>query len=85
MVGHKMTYEYDHYREAEELIKMLDVAQLQDHGDILQAAMDEGATGTEIFMGLRYNLEKLLNEQSCPDLIRAKAKRLWEELDKALQ
>lgn len=80
-----MTYKYDHYNEAEELIMMLHATQLQDYGSTLQAAMDEGATGTEIFMALRWNLEKLLNEQSCSDLVRAKAKRLWEELDKALQ
>lgn len=80
-----MTYEYDHYQESEELITMLHGTQLQNYGSALQAAMDDGATGTEIFMALRWNLEKLLNEQLCSDLIRAKAKRLWEELDKALQ
>lgn len=80
-----MTYEYDHYKAAEELITMLQATQLRDYGHTLQTAMDEGATGTEIFMALRWKLDKLLDEQSCTDLIRAKAKRLWEELDKALQ
>lgn len=80
-----MTYEYDHYKEADELITILHTTQLQDYGNTLQAAMDEGATGTEIFMALRWNLEKLLNEQSCTGLVRTKAKRLWAELDKALQ
>lgn len=76
---------YDHYKEVEELIVMLRAAQLQDYGDTLKKAMDEGATGTEIFMSLRWNLEKLLNDQLCTDLVRAKAKRLWSELDKALK
>lgn len=80
-----MPNEYDHYRETEELIAMLQNTQLQSYGDALQKAMDEGATGTEIFMALHWNLERLLSEKIRLDMIRAKAKRLSEELDKALQ
>ena len=80
-----MTCEYDHYKESEELITMLHGTRFQSYGSALQAAMDNGVTGTEIFMALRWNLERLLNEQSCSDLVRAKAKRLLEELDKALR
>lgn len=79
-----MTYQYGHYKETEELIAMLHATQLRNYGSSLQTAMDEGATGTEIFMALRWNLEKLLSEPSCPDLIRAKSKKLWKKLDKAL-
>lgn len=76
---------YDHYQEAVSIITMLRGTSLNSYGDSLQSAIDEGATGTEIFMALRWNVEKLLDEDNLDELVRARAKRLWEELDKALQ
>lgn len=85
MGDYRVTSQYDHYKEAEDLIVMLHDTRLRNHSDALKAAMDEGATGTEIFMALRWNIEKLLNEKTCSEKVFAKAKRLWEELDKALR
>jgi len=76
---------YDHYQETEELISMLGNAGLKQYGESLQRAMDEGATGTEIFMALRWHIDQLLAEPSMDDVIKAKAKRLLNELDKALR
>ncbi|MBU2569826.1 MAG: hypothetical protein KJ725_07285 [Gammaproteobacteria bacterium] len=76
---------YDHYQEAEELISMLENVGLKYYGESLQRAMDEGATGTEIFMSLRWYIGQFLAEVSVDDVIKAKAKRLLNELDKALQ
>lgn len=76
---------YDHYQEAKSIITMLQGTALNGYGDLLQNAMDEGATGTEIFMALRWNIEKLLKEDGLDDLTRVRAKQLWEELDKALR
>ena len=77
--------DYDHYEEAASIIRMLRQTSLNNYSDSLQNAMDEGATGTEIFMALRWNLENLLNEDSLNDLIKVKATRLWKEIDKVLQ
>lgn len=76
---------YDHYQEAKSIITMLQESSLANYSDLLQNAMDEGATGTEIFMALRWNLENLLKEDDLDDLIKARITRLKEELDKALQ
>lgn len=51
----------------------------------MQNAMDEGATGTEIFMALRWNIERLLAESSVDHATGAKAKKLLSELDNALR
>lgn len=76
---------YDHYQETEELISMLENAGLTHYGESLQRVMEEGATGTEIFMALRWHIGQLLAEPPMDDVIKAKAKRLLNELDKALQ
>ena len=76
---------YDHYNEAKSIIAMLQDASLNNYGALLQNAMDEGATGTEIFMALRCNIEKILKEDVLDDATRVRAKKLWDELDKALQ
>ncbi len=80
-----MSNEYDHYKETEHLIKLLKDVKLDDYGLALQSAMNQGSTGTEIFMALRWNLEKVLDDGACSELITKKAKRLWKELDRALQ
>ncbi|GAB4187966.1 MAG: hypothetical protein Tsb002_13760 [Wenzhouxiangellaceae bacterium] len=76
---------YDPYEEAAELISMLKNTHFQDYGSAIQCAMDEGATGTEIFMALRRQIEKLLAEPLMNDVIKAKARRLLSEVDEALE
>lgn len=76
---------YDHYKEAHELIQSLIDAGLNEHADALTRSMDEGSTGTEIFMALRWHLERLLGSGACPEIAIAKAKRLFDEIDKALK
>lgn len=76
---------YDHYKETEELILMLENVGLKHYGESLQRAMDEGATGTEIFMILRWNISQLLTEPSVNDVVKAKARELFNELERALQ
>ncbi len=76
---------YDHYQEAKSIITTLQGSSLNIYSDLLQNAMDEGATGTEIFMALKWNIENLLKEDDLDDLIKARATRLWRELGTALQ
>ena len=76
---------YDHYAEAQELIDMLRRDELNDSADTLLKAMEEGATGTEIFMALRWSIKELIEAEKCSNMIKIKAERLYQELDKALQ
>lgn len=76
---------YDHYVETQELIEMLRKEGLNDYADALLKAMEEGATGTEIFMALRWNVKNLIEAKQCSNMIEAKAIHLYQELDKALQ
>lgn len=76
---------FDHYAEARELASLLREEYLDDFAISLIRAMEEGATGTEIFMALRWNIKQLLEANKCSDLTTAKARRLFEELDKTLE
>lgn len=76
---------YDHHAEAQELAAMLRKESLGNYADALVTAIQEGATGTEIFMALRWNIKNIIDAKKCSDLTDAKARRLYQELDKALQ
>ena len=76
---------YDHYAETQELADLLRKENLGDYADALVKAMQEGATGTEIFMALRWNVKNIVATKKCSDLTEVKARRLYQELDKALQ
>jgi len=80
-----MSKQYDHYQEAQVLVTMLRDIQLNDQADSLQSAMDSGSTGNEIFMALRWNIEKLISEKQCTGIALVKAKKLLEELDRSLK
>jgi hypothetical protein len=47
------------YAATRELISHLEHKGYQKEADTLRAAMEEGATGTEIFMALRYHLDEI--------------------------
>lgn len=78
---------FDHYKEARELAEQLRKEKIPCFADKIIGAMEEGSTGTEIFMALRWNIENLLKtkDYSLSKTIKDKASRLYKELDKALQ
>jgi hypothetical protein len=78
---------FDHYKEARELAEELRKEKIEHFADRIIRAMEEGSTGTEIFMALRWNIEQLLKtkELSYSKSIKDKARCLYSELDKALQ
>ena len=78
---------FDHYKEARELAEELRKEKLEHFANRITKAMEEGSTGTEIFMALRWNIEQLLKTQelSYPKSIKNRANRLYMELDKALE
>lgn len=76
---------YDHYAETQGLADMLRKEGLGDYSDALLKAMEEGATGTEIFLALRWNVKNLIEAEEFSDASEKIARQLLKELDLALQ
>ncbi len=81
----KSTDGFEHHREALELADMLKMTPLAQYGVSLHDCIESRGAVTEMFMCLRWHTGKLLEEEDCPEFVRAKAKRLWKELDSQLQ
>lgn len=77
---------YDHYAAARALADRLSAEGQGDRAEKLRKVMAEGATGTEIFLGLRCQLRQL---KSCgvplSDGTSGQVDDLLKELDSALQ
>ena len=75
----------DHDAEARDLIGALAAAGFAERSARLQNAIEGGATGTEIVMTLRWELQQLLDgERDLPPPLRARARRLRRGLRQAL-
>jgi hypothetical protein len=77
---------YDHYATARALADRLSVEGQSEWAEKLRNVMVEGATGTEIFMGLRWQLQQL---KGCgvplSDGTSRQVDDLLKELERALQ
>ena len=79
MIGEK----FDYLQEAGTLIDILRKDGRADDVRDLQEAMEEGSTGTEIVLALRWHLEKLLKQRSgLTPLVQQRSRRLLEQLEK---
>ena len=76
---------FDHYAAARELISQLAQTGYATESAALTAAMEEGATGTEIFMGLRFHLAEIIKRVPLAGDSRTLASRLLAELNDALE
>lgn len=76
---------FDHYAAARELISRLGQAGYATEAAALKAAMDQGATGTEIFMALRFHLAEIIGRVPLEGDSQTLASRLLAELDDALE
>ena len=76
---------YNHYQETEELIELLVSSSLKKQSKALRNAMDAGATGAEVFMALRWNIDQTISNASISGAIATKAIRLRDELDTCLK
>jgi hypothetical protein len=76
---------YDHYAAARAIADRLSVEGHSEWADKLKKVMADGATGTEIFMGLRFHLQ-LLKGSGVPMSVgtRWHVDYLLKELDSAL-
>lgn len=76
---------YDHYQEANRLIFSLENIGHADIAKTLRETLEGGATGSEIFMGLRFLVGKLLKNAFIPEDMKSQAKILFIELDRELR
>lgn len=77
--------DFDHYAAARRLISQLSHAGYTAEATSLNAAIEEGATGTEIFMALRFHLSKIIQSVPLKGESQILASRLLAELEDALQ
>lgn len=75
---------YDYYGEARALAEALKSAGFPDYGSEISVAMEEGETGTEIFMMMRARLANLLAVGKLPPDLIARARALHGRLNDAL-
>lgn len=76
---------FDHYAAARELIARPDQAGHVTEAAALNAAMEEGATGTEIFMALRFHVAEIIKRVPLAGDSQTLALRLLTELDDSLE
>jgi hypothetical protein len=76
---------FDHYGATRDLISLLGQSGNDIEAAALRAAMDEGATSTEIFMALRFHLAEIVKSVPLTGSSRTLAFKLLAELDEALE
>lgn len=76
---------FDHYATARELISHLERTGYPTEAAALDSAMADGATGTEIFMALRFHLASIITRIPLKGDAQLLASRLLAELDDALE
>jgi hypothetical protein len=77
--------EYEHYKEAERLASLLVQEEAKEYADSLLNSMIEGCTGTEIFMGLKWNIKNILKLDQLSKETKKCARQLHKELNKVLR
>ncbi len=75
----------DYYAEARAICEELQAAGREDLAEDLREALESGSTATEILMGLRWNLEKALAEESDLGETKEKMRLLKQGLDRVLE
>jgi hypothetical protein len=80
-----MTSNFDHYATTRELISRLGSAGHVADAAALKMAIENGATGTEIFMALRFQLAKIIKRVPLTEDSRTLASTLLSELENALE
>lgn len=75
---------FDYYAAARDLITRLDSDGHGEYASKLRSAIEDGATGTEIFMALRFHLSEILRKIPLRDEVQIRASRLLSELNDAL-
>jgi hypothetical protein len=75
---------YDHYREARSIADQIEVDGFLDQAAKVRAALEDGRSGTEIFMQLRFYLSAIQQAAQVDDQTRIRIKILIDKINGAL-
>lgn len=75
---------FDHYLAAHNLIALLEDEGHEAEAAKLRSSIEDGATGTEILMALRFHLSEIMRQVSLSGEAQKQASRLLAELNSAL-
>lgn len=75
---------FDHFAEAKLIVDELEKLGVHDPAQDIRRAIDDGVSGTEIFMQLRFHLLGLLNDPRVSDVTKVGIETLIKELNSAL-
>ena len=76
---------YDYYEEASSLASLLTKDGEDKYATKLNEAIEQGCTGTEILMALKFNIEEILKLSSISEASKKKATNLYDKLVEVLQ
>ena len=76
--------DYDHYREAKGIADQIEAEGFSSEAGEVRDAIDDGRSGTEIFMKLRFYLSPLIEDGRIDDLTRKRIAVLVDKLNEAL-
>jgi len=76
---------FDYYGVAQELIFFLEQNGHVEYASNLRSAIEEGSTGTEIFMALRFHLSLIIEKKILVTEMQRKAELLMDSLNDALK
>lgn len=80
------TKQFDYLAEVSRLMDALRVEGLKPEADQLQQCIEAGATGTEILMALRWNLQKMMQSSpSLSDVTKSRARQVLAGIDLLLK
>jgi hypothetical protein len=74
----------DPYQEARAIADTLDGNGKHEYADQLRSALVEGATGTEIYMILRWRLANIANDTTITADVKKRMRLLQDYLDRTL-
>lgn len=75
---------YDHYAEAKIIADRIEAAGFSDQAENIRHAIDDGRSGTEIFMQLRFYLEPLKADAEIDSETQSRISVLLDKINEAL-
>lgn len=75
---------YDHYAEAKQIAGLIENEGFAQQAGEVRHAIDDGRSGTEIFMQIRYYLSPLLEDERIDSVTRERIRILVEKINEAL-
>ena len=75
---------YDHYAEAKSIAAKLEAEGFPEHAAAVRHAIDDGRSGTEIFMQLRFYLTPLQGDGHIDPVTQSRISVLVDKINEAL-